>query len=263
VGSVVRSPPPNPKKKPSNNKHIADYSCAKGGGKQLSVFIDINEPYLQKLLTKAFQHPTRAPHFPITFGPGEGIDPIPLLPTEGCCSTDFFQWAEYERIDWEAVLSGKHGASSYCIRKGLSRKAQLAYYTHRHICKHPDSILKHALPKTLILDTWAVWDDDAQTQTQSGEGIADIIAFQGAKTSNNNSADSVNRRTKLDQCLKQAKEVMMQAEKEFCEESPDSDDVPMWILKPSSINKGAGIEIIHIYEELVDLCWSEPDIREW
>jgi hypothetical protein len=49
------------------------------------------------------------------------------------------------------VLAGKHGASSYCVRKGLSRKAQLAHFTRLYVCKNPDSLLKDAIPKTVIL----------------------------------------------------------------------------------------------------------------
>jgi hypothetical protein len=38
---------------------------------------------------------------------------------------------------------------------------------------------------------------------------------------------------------------------------------PTWILKGSTTNKGSGIYIIHVFEQLVDVCWSESDIREW
>ena len=119
--------------------------------RRMGIFLDIDEPYTRDLIQKAFRHPSRASYFKITLGPGTGFEPVSLP------SNCQFQWAEYERIDWHnGVLPGHHGASSYCIRKGLSRKAQLAHYTHRHICKYPNSILREAIPQTVVLDCWSV-----------------------------------------------------------------------------------------------------------
>jgi hypothetical protein len=167
-----------------------------------------------------------------------------------------FQWAEYERIDWAAVLAGKHGASSYCVRKGLSRKAQLAHYTRLFICKNPKSILKDTLPQTVVLDTWPVWEDDCGGV---GAGLADIVV-ESASTGSN-----VNRRERLDKCLTEARIMMLQAEAKYDEQVANSPEAspPVWILKPSTINKGAGIQIVHCYEQVVDICWSESEIREW
>ena len=36
-----------------------------------------------------------------------------------------------------------------------------------------------------------------------------------------------------------------------------------WILKPSATNRGAGIVVFNVYEELLDLLISTPDVREW
>ncbi|GMH75511.1 hypothetical protein TL16_g06783 [Triparma laevis f. inornata] len=36
-----------------------------------------------------------------------------------------------------------------------------------------------------------------------------------------------------------------------------------WILKPSSINRGAGIEIFLVFEQLLEFLTSTPDVREW
>eukprot|EP00978_Attheya_sp_CCMP212_P043873 scaffold293832_cov58-Attheya_sp.AAC.2 len=57
---------------------------------------------------------------------------------------------------------------------------------------------------------------------------------------------------------------MDEAEMEF-EEAGDeaSAESPIWILKPSTVNKGAGIQIVHCYAQVVDVCWTESDIREW
>ena len=46
-------------------------------------------------------------------------------------------------------------------------------------------------------------------------------------------------------------------------ESNPNTDPPTWILKPSTVNKGQGIQIVHLHEQLIDICWTECNIREW
>jgi hypothetical protein len=225
-----------------------DDRVASSLSQKMGIFLDINEPYTRQTIQKAL----KSRNFDVTLGPGDSdlMDPVPL---PAHCH---FQWAEYERIDWSAVLAGQHGAASYCIRKGLSRKAQLAYYTHRHVCKNPDSILAHALPQTVILDTWPVWEDGGDGPRA---GLADVVVSIGSSSAG---GSAVNRKEKLDQCLAEAKEVMHAAERYF-DQDPAARQAPVWILKGSTANKGVGIHILHLYEQLVDLCWSEQDIREW
>lgn len=220
------------------------------GATVLHIFLDIDEPYTRLLIERAFQHPARALHFCITLGPGVGLDPLPLPPH---CD---FQWSEYERIDWHGEAGRRHGASSYCIRKGISRKAQLAHYTHRHVCKHPDSVLKVAMPQTVVLDCWPVWDDDAHITNQ--EGIADVLVNIGSA---GRGEKAHNRRKRFDHCLAEARTAMDAAERDFVRS--DTSAAPVWILKGSTTNQGAGIYIVHLYEQLVDHCWSDSDIREW
>jgi tubulin---tyrosine ligase len=69
------------------------------------------------------------------------------------------QIADFENIQWEMVMTGKHRASSYLVRKGLSRKAQLALQIKRYTAKHPNSILKTAFPETMIIETWGAFED--------------------------------------------------------------------------------------------------------
>ncbi|CAN0155439.1 unnamed protein product, partial [Pylaiella littoralis] len=88
-------------------------------------------------------------------------------------------WGDYEMIDWERVVSGDLRASSYCVRKGLSRKAQLSRYCNKYVSKRPWTPLKAALvrgtpppplqladcfdalrPRTLVIDTWEAFDDE-------------------------------------------------------------------------------------------------------
>lgn len=218
--------------------------------KKIAIFLDINEDYTRTRIKRALSHPSRSAYFCITLGPGRGDEQVDM-PKD--CD---FQWAEYERIDWAAVLAGKHGASSYCVRKGISRKAQLAHFTRLYVCKNPGSILKDTLPQTVVLDTWPVWDDDCGGNRA---GLADVLIG----TSSNGSG--TNRRERLDKCLEEARTMMGQAEATYDAEvamNPDTSP-PIWILKPSTINKGAGIQIIHCYEQVVDMCWSESNVREW
>ena len=69
------------------------------------------------------------------------------------------QVADFENIEWEPVLEGKQAASSYLVRKGLSRKAQLALQIKRHISKHPNSLLKDTVPFSVIIETWDAFED--------------------------------------------------------------------------------------------------------
>jgi hypothetical protein len=255
--------------------------------KNIGIFLDINEVYTRQIIKAAFgAHPV-SDRFRLVLGLGTGMDAVP-------CPIDCdFQWSEYERIDWDNVLSssssssqqqqqqqpesGKRqqhiGASSYCIRKGLCRKAQMAHHVHRHVCKHADSILKTAIPQTIIIDTWPVWEETDGTSNSNnhhhhGEGLADIIVTSSTL---GGSSNNINRRHCLNQCLVQVKRVMDEALQRYEQQQDNGDDdaseslalFPVWILKPSTVNKGAGIQIVHVYEQVVDICWAEPDIREW
>jgi tubulin---tyrosine ligase len=211
------------------------------------IFLDVDCDYTRRMISEAFTHPKRRNSFRVTLGAGHGMEAVPL--PQGC----HFQWAEYERIDWSSVLDGKHGASSYCIRKGLSRKAQLAHFVKRYVTKNPGSVLTRAIPDTLILDTWAVWDDH-RVQGSNCEGFAGLITSNGP-------VKAVNLKDRLLFCLDEARRRMEIADSEF--EKGEARSEPIWILKGSTTNKGSGIYIIHVFEQLVDICWSESDIREW
>ncbi|KAG2180412.1 hypothetical protein INT44_003416 [Umbelopsis vinacea] len=64
------------------------------------------------------------------------------------------QWLEYELINWDKLASQETEtlANSYCIRKGLIRKSQMAYNLTKYMSKHPDSILKTAIPETWLFE---------------------------------------------------------------------------------------------------------------
>ena len=65
-----------------------------------------------------------------------------------------FYWLEYEYLDFEhLVYSKKHVLfNSYCIRKGLIRKAQLAYYLKKYTTKKINSKLVKYVPETHVFE---------------------------------------------------------------------------------------------------------------
>ncbi|KAE8895625.1 hypothetical protein PF005_g186 [Phytophthora fragariae] len=134
-------------------------------------------------------------------------------------------WDEYENLDWKSVLAGKVVANAYCVRKGLSRKAQLSIYLSKYIMKHPECMLSKALPHTLVVDTWEAYDE---SMAQFG------ISF----------------RQRLDSCLWEVKQTLETEDK-------------TWIMKPSATNKGAEVNVIKDFKKLRSIVNEWTDIREW
>jgi tubulin--tyrosine ligase len=100
------------------------------------------------------------------------------------------QWLEYELINWNllAAKSSQALSNSYCIRKGLIRKSQLAYNMTKYTSKHPDTILKTAIPETWLFeldhidyleeamnDVFEVEQDLADNETKENDRLAFII----------------------------------------------------------------------------------------
>ena len=150
------------------------------------------------------------------------------------------QIGDFENIEWENVMDGSQIASSYLVRKGLSRKAQLALQIKRYLSKHRDSILLNATPYTLILETWNAFED---MRVDFGHGT-----FASFDT---NLIVNVALRQRLEWCLEDVKHTM------------EDTDCKYWILKSSVTNKGADIVIIKDWDNLLDSLESVPDIREW
>ncbi|CAF1278616.1 unnamed protein product [Adineta ricciae] len=67
-------------------------------------------------------------------------------------------WLEYEELDFDMIYRAAKDSNrkilvnSYCIRKGLLRKANFALFVQKYLSKKPDSILRHHYPETHILD---------------------------------------------------------------------------------------------------------------
>lgn len=71
-------------------------------------------------------------------------------------------WADYEGLDWDRVLDPSSGvrANSYLVRKGLSRKAQLAFHLRKFLAKRPESPMTAAVPETLVIETWEAFEEE-------------------------------------------------------------------------------------------------------
>lgn len=148
-------------------------------------------------------------------------------------------WREYGSIPWAPVLSGEGVASSYCVRKGISRKAQLWLACRRYFTKHAASVLKAALPDTLVLETWEAFDEDLKVNFGDG----DIAGF---------GADVLTVGQRLALCLSDASDAMAAA-------SPGT----LWIAKPSYANKGAEIQVLESFEQLSSHLQTHHTLREW
>ncbi|CCM00930.1 uncharacterized protein FIBRA_02977 [Fibroporia radiculosa] len=97
--------------------------------------------------------------------------PVPALTADLKASPhSLLQWSTYDAIDHDLTHSAPSGSrvlsSSYIIRKALIRKHYLSRCIHNYLTKHPESILKRAVPKTWDIDiSFAdeldeLWSDD-------------------------------------------------------------------------------------------------------
>ncbi|KAJ1989496.1 tubulin--tyrosine ligase [Dimargaris cristalligena] len=138
-----------------------------------SIYIGLHEPYVRDILeTLCRAQPGRwqvsavseAEDVSATVKELADQDPRPQL-----------HWLEYEDLDWDRIYQSTSSSSlvssttrggeptqtsagavvvanAYCIRKGLIRKAQMAFQIHKYVAKHPQSILVYAVPPTFIFE---------------------------------------------------------------------------------------------------------------
>lgn len=151
--------------------------------------------------------------------------------------------ADFEHILWEEVIAGKHSASSYLVRKGLSRKAQLSLQIRRFVAKHPQSVLCAAVPKTAIIETWNAFED-VKIDICGLSAAFDLPSMSRAPL-----------RERLHWALSELHSTHFA--------SDDRDPQQVYILKPSVTNKGADISLVRDWEQLLDALEAVPDQREW
>ncbi|KAJ2720325.1 tubulin--tyrosine ligase [Coemansia sp. Benny D115] len=176
-----------------------------------AVIIEMDEPYVQEILEAAFakyqgliaiQHP----------------DPAETAQTSAATPRRLMHWREYEKIDWDTVhRSTTVFSSAYCFRKGLIRKAQMAFNIKLFMAKNPDSILHRGVPETWIveLDDIDYLDEALMECYEVEEGLRENEGVEDAR-------------------LRQ-----------------------QFILKPSLTGRGAGIYVFDTRERLEELLERE------
>ncbi|KAJ2008793.1 tubulin--tyrosine ligase [Coemansia thaxteri] len=119
-----------------------------------TVVVEMDEPYVQGILQRIF-----AKYSPLIeiqtaeTAPDQTSTEIGTDSRNDASLIRLMHWREYEKIDWDAVhRSTTVFASAYCIRKGLIRKAQMAFNIKLYVAKHPDSILKTGVPETWVFE---------------------------------------------------------------------------------------------------------------
>ncbi|RQM09035.1 hypothetical protein DD237_000505 [Peronospora effusa] len=191
---------------------LLEAEAAKGYKHGLIARVNVPSEYVSPLVDRAFAlHPAL---YTVVSDDGIGYEELPDL-----------IWDEYENLDWKNILAGKLVANAYCVRKGLSRKAQLSIYLSKYMLKHPECMLSNALPRTLVVDTWEAYDES--------------MAHFG-----------ISFRQRLDSCLWEVKQTLESKKK-------------TWIMKPSATNKGAEVNVVKDFEKLRSIVNEWTDIREW
>ncbi|KAJ1967353.1 tubulin--tyrosine ligase [Dispira parvispora] len=141
-------------------------------------------------------------------------------------------WLEYEDVDWDLVqphhpLASQVYLNTYCIRKGLIRKAQMAFNIKKYCSKHPTSVLNQTVPDTFIFEL----DHLDYLDEALNENYEIAQALEANETVSRESGLTVDAETGNTT-------------------QPDAPAIQRFILKPSLTGRGAGI---HIFETLPQL----------
>jgi tubulin--tyrosine ligase len=225
----------------------------------LYIYLDWNCEYVEKIILDAISRRSRYCHMIKDVKSDDNVQQYQQKYGKHPC---ILQFAEFEKMQWEYVLSGRTLGSNYVVRKGLSRKAQLALQINRYIKKNPHSILQNAVPESHILDTWDIFQDKDQ-QNLTSESTMKIQLGTGLATDFSNIYDlqRMSVRKKLEWHF------AGNVEELFPLKTDDQETIQKkqhpWILKPSVTNKGLDISIISSYDQLLDTLEEKSDIREW
>ncbi|KAJ2357921.1 tubulin--tyrosine ligase [Coemansia erecta] len=171
-----------------------------------TVIIGMDEPYVQDILQKAFAK--YSPLIQVQTAATDNASHPGLL----------MHWREYESIDWDSVhRSSTVFSSAYCFRKGLIRKAQMAFNIKLYTAKHPNSILCTGVPETWIFEL-----DDVE---YLDEALMECFEVDHGMAANEGIVDPRLRQ--------------------------------QFILKPSLTGRGAGIYVFDTRERLLELLERE------
>lgn len=178
--------------------------------------IDCDIPYVGELVEKALTRRLR------DAARSQRISSISELPDS---SAPVFQYREYERLDFEHILSRPSTslANAYIIRKALIRKHYLSNTVANWVSKHPDSVLKRHFKPAFDFEL-------------------DYAEF-------------------LDEALLEAYELRQSLEDN--QHRPESEK-EWWILKPGMSDRGQGIRLFNSEEQLQEIFeeWEEDSDEE-
>lgn len=192
-----------------------------------NILCDLNCPYSQSILLKCIENRRNTC--------------LRINSLKNTCSNKILQFCDFENIVWEPVMSGEHMASSYLIRKGLSRKAQLSLQLKKYFSKNKSNY-KQAFPYTIIIETWNAFEE---MKVDFSPGV--FAAFDSSNFAN----------TPFRQRLEWALDDV------YYEISKEERTDWIWILKPSVTNKAADICLIKGWDNLINALEKVPDMREW
>ena len=100
-----------------------------------------------------------------------------LLPCRGeplfiCVTLRCFELSiTMQKIQCYSWCSGEQWASSYCIRKGLIRKAHLAHNLKKWAAKHPHGLLAASVPETHVMEV-----DDVEYIDEALADVYEVMA---------------------------------------------------------------------------------------
>lgn len=190
------------------------FDCRSGSEPALYSIVDCDAPYVQDVVEQALKRRLEGIHYKPILALSELPDP----------SLPVFQYREYERLDFEHILSHPSTSLSnaYIIRKALIRKHYLSNTVASWVSKHPDSVLRSHFKPAVDFEL-------------------DYAEF-------------------LDDALLEAYELRESLEKN--EERSDSEK-EWWILKPGMSDRGQGIRLFSSEDQLREIFeeWEvdEPD----
>jgi hypothetical protein len=118
---------------------------------KLRVLVGIEEEYTRQKIVDCFKHRSEYDVHVLNREANDTVD-----------QSDFnVYWLEYEDLDFETLINNANNSShlkknvifnSFCIRKGLIRKAQIAFYLKKYLSKKPDSPLAKYIPETYVFE---------------------------------------------------------------------------------------------------------------
>lgn len=134
---------------------------------------------------------------------------------------------EYEVLPWGVVLGPPHVlCNAICVRKGLTRKANLAKHITGldYLPQHDSAAARLHTPASIVIDTWSIANPDPM----------------------------IGRAAAISEALFEAEEAMASA--------PPS---TAWILKPSLANRAVGIQVVTSFEQVKALVLDDLDAVQW